>query len=82
MREPVTLTGVVTSLGFPAAGSAPVFEFEMLGPAGMMRIAFVGFRSIAGITVGRRIEVTGVVADTIDGPTIFNPTYTLKGEDS
>lgn len=80
MRKPVTLDGVVTSLTLPAAGSNPVFHVDIRSDQGPARIAFVGYRSVAGFSVGRHVEVTGVVTSTLNGPTIFNPLYTLKGQ--
>lgn len=79
VRTEETVDGTVRAMTIAGAGTEPVFHVDIDTTSGPIRLAFVGYRSIPGFRVGRDVTVTGRLS-SIDGGTIFNPRYTLKGE--
>lgn len=70
--------GVVRSVTLRPRGAVSALEAELYDGTGTIDLVWLGRRRIAGVEVGRRVEIEGLVC-TVDGRrTVFNPHYTLR----
>ena len=75
----VTVHGTISSITVWPRGVALAFEAELYDGSGRVRLVWLGRRDIPGIHAGRRLVATGrLTCPNGGGPTLFNPTYTLK----
>jgi DNA/RNA endonuclease YhcR with UshA esterase domain len=54
-------------------------EITLVDETGSIQLVFLGRRTIAGITTGTRLQVSGVVSEHRSRRSILNPTYRLLG---
>ena len=77
--DQVTVLGTISSVTVRPLGVALAFEAELFDGSGRVRLVWLGRREIPGITAGRRLVASGrLTCPNGGGPTLFNPTYTLK----
>ncbi len=77
--DEVTVLGTISSITVRPRGVALAFEAELYDGSGRVRLVWLGRRDIPGIVAGRRMEAVGrLTCPNGGGPTLFNPTYTLK----
>jgi len=80
LRTRVQLSGVLRSVTYPPAGSAPELTAELYDGTGSVDLVWLGRREIAGIEPGRRLTVTGTLCRPDHGqarPVLYNPAYRL-----
>ena len=76
-RQTARVTGAVHSLAVQPAQSPPRLEVELYDGTGVLRLAWLGRRSIDGIRPGAYLTVWGRVTEVDDQATMFNPGYEL-----
>ena len=77
-RQVVRLRGRVRDLRVrPTNGGVSSLECTLVDDTGGITIVFLGRRRISGITLGRDMEVEGMVAENRMRLVILNPLYTL-----
>lgn len=78
----VTVTGSLASVTLRPKQGLKVLEAELFDGSGTLTLMWLGRRSIAGITPGRKLHATGRVVDVNGHLAMYNPRYTLiaKGE--
>ncbi|MFV0252205.1 MAG: OB-fold nucleic acid binding domain-containing protein [Beutenbergiaceae bacterium] len=75
----VTLRGVLRSVTYAPTSLRPQLIAELYDGSASVDLVWLGQREISGIEPGRRLMVTGRVADDDAGTRlrIYNPAYTL-----
>jgi RecG-like helicase len=77
--EKVLVTGHVRSMTLRPRRAVSALEAEVFDGTGLIRVLWLGRRSIGGIEPGRMITVSGRLVVGKDAiPTIFNPRYELR----
>ena len=77
--DQVTVLGTISSITVRPRGVALAFEAELYDGSGRVRLVWLGRRDIPGICAGRRLVAAGrLTYPNGEGPTLYNPTYTLK----
>lgn len=76
-RERVTLEGTVHSMRVQPWAGVAALECILQDNTGRISVVFIGRRQIAGITVGARIRVTGVIGTHERHQAMLNPAYEL-----
>ncbi|MCA0335803.1 MAG: OB-fold nucleic acid binding domain-containing protein [Actinobacteria bacterium] len=76
-RQVAQVCGVIRSVTMPARTSVPVLQADVFDGSTAVTLVWIGRRRIAGIEPGALISAHGRVAMRPEGPTIFNPPYTL-----
>jgi hypothetical protein len=61
----------------PWEGGVATLECTLVDETGGLTVIFMGRRQIAGVRVGRRLEVEGMVLESRSMLAIMNPEYTL-----
>ncbi len=80
-RKSVRVRGRVRDLRVrPTAGAAASLECTLVDDTGGITLVFLGRRHIGGITLGRVMEVEGMVSENRVRLVILNPRYTLCGD--
>lgn len=79
-RELVSISGRVVALTLSSADAPPHLSVRIDDGSGTIDAVFVGRRTVAGIEPGTRVRLWGRVADSDQGPRIFNPRYELVAE--
>jgi RecG-like helicase len=69
--------GRLKSVRYTPTQNVPTLQAELMDGTGSITLVWLGRRRIAGIEPGRMLEAYGCVADSEDGPVIFNPRYEL-----
>ncbi|MDO5723936.1 MAG: hypothetical protein Q4P33_06005 [Flaviflexus sp.] len=80
-RHEVEVSGEVTALTFPAAGTNPVLRASLDLDPGQIELVFVGHTYLPGLHVGRRMRARGRIFVNGSHYQMFNPMYWLKAED-
>ena len=76
--ERTTLVGVLQSVAFRPGITGRAVEAELFDGTAVVRLVWLGRRSIGGVEAGRPVTVRGRVVIGQDGiPTMFNPRYEL-----
>jgi len=81
LGQQVCVAGEVRSVQVDTRGGSPVLEADVYDGTGTVTIVFLGRRSVAGLTAGRRVTARGRLTTTDGRPTIFNPSYELLAGD-
>jgi hypothetical protein len=76
-RQRVRLGGEVRSVRVVPRAGAPALEVTVSDGDGVATAVFLGRRSIAGITPGRKMTFEGVVGRDGNRKLVYNPLYTL-----
>ena len=76
-RQRVRLGGEVRSVRVVPRAGAPALEVTVSDGQGSATAVFLGRRTIAGITPGRKMTFEGVVGRDRNRNLVFNPQYTL-----
>lgn len=76
-RQQVCVSGDVRSVRVDTRGGSPVLEAELYDGTGILRVVFLGRRSVGGLAAGRSLTVHGRVTVTEGQRTMFNPAYEL-----
>lgn len=76
-RTRVATGGEVRSVRLVPRAGAPALEVTVSDGRGSVTAVFLGRRKIAGLTPGRRIALTGMVARNGNQLLIYNPDYTF-----
>jgi hypothetical protein len=79
LRSRVTLTGRVQAIRVQPWSGVATLEITLVDETGSIQLVFLGRRTIAGITTGTRLQVSGVVSEHRSRRSILNPTYRLLG---
>lgn len=74
-RSRVTLRGTVTSVTTDAAHGW--LEAEVDDGSGSVRLVWMGRQRIECLLPGRKLQVTGRLAEVDGGPVIYNPEFEL-----
>lgn len=69
--------GRLKSVRYTPRQHVPTLQAELVDGTGSLTLIWLGRRRIAGIEPGRTLEAYGCVAETPDGPVIYNPRYDL-----
>ncbi|MGI4893993.1 MAG: OB-fold nucleic acid binding domain-containing protein [Janthinobacterium lividum] len=77
LRTKACVCGTLRSVTLRPRGGVPALEAELFDGSGSVSLVWLGRRKIAGVEPGRRIKVTGLVADDGGQRVIFNPGYEL-----
>ncbi len=73
-RSLITVAGTITALTFPTDGAG--LSARLDDGTGAITLKFLGRRSVGGISLGRRLIATGMVAQNNE-LLMVNPDYTL-----
>jgi hypothetical protein len=76
-RQRVRVTGHVRSLRVQPRAGVPTLECVLFDGTGGLSVVFLGRRHVAGIDVGTRMLVEGVVGDYHGRLAVLNPVYEL-----
>jgi RecG-like helicase len=76
-RDRVTVGGRVRSLRVAPLHDSPTVEIVLVDDTGAISVVFLGRRSVAGVEVGTRMTVEGMVGVHKSRLAILNPTYHL-----
>jgi hypothetical protein len=76
-RRPVRIGGEVRSVRIVPRAGAPALEVTVNDGQGTATAVFLGRRTIAGLTPGRKIVIEGVAGRYGNRYLIYNPLYTL-----
>jgi hypothetical protein len=76
-RQPAVVCGTIRTTTLRPRAGAPALVAEVYDGTGVLTVVWLGRRSIAGIEAGRRIRVSGRVAQRDGRPVVFNPRYEL-----
>lgn len=80
-RHDVTVSGRITSLTIPGAGSDPVFRVGLDAEGEPVILTFVGFKEIPGFRVGARLTARGTLLSDGMSQIMYNPLYTFEPEE-
>lgn len=81
-RQRVRIRGRILAVTYGSYDAQPSFTARVTDPTGSISLLFMGRRDVAGLTPGRLIAASGMVAYHRDRPVIFNPEYELLPEES
>ncbi|HXY92941.1 MAG TPA: OB-fold nucleic acid binding domain-containing protein [Acidimicrobiia bacterium] len=76
-RRPVHVGGEVRAVRIVPRAGAPALEVTLSDGRGQVVAVFLGRRKIAGLSPGRRVAVSGVIAHDGNRSVVFNPAYEL-----
>ena len=76
-RSAVRVGGEVRTVRIVPRAGAPALEVTLSDGRAQVVAVFLGRRKIAGLSPGRRVAVSGVVARDGNRSVIFNPAYEL-----
>ncbi len=76
-RHRVQIVGSLRSVSLRPRAGVPALEAEISDGTGVVTLIFLGRREIPGITPGRWLRVSGLVACDAGRRTIYNPGYEL-----
>jgi hypothetical protein len=76
-RRPIRVGGEVRSVRLVPRAGAPALEITISDGHSTATAVFLGRRTIAGLTPGRRVILEGVPTPSGNRFLIFNPLYTL-----
>lgn len=77
-RQRVTVEGTVERMRVRSAEfNSAMLEIELADDDASIKVVMFGFRRIAGLELGRRLRVEGMVIEWEDTLAILNPEYTL-----
>lgn len=80
-RQSVRVRGRVRDLRVrPTAGGTASLECTLVDDTGGITLVFLGRRRIAGIGLGREMEVEGMVSESRARLVILNPLYALQSD--
>ena len=79
-RERASVAGRVRSLRVQPWADVPTLECKVVDPTGGITVVFLGRRSVAGLRLGSRVRVEGMVGDHHGRLAILNPDYRLLAE--
>ncbi len=77
-RQQVKLAGKVFSVRVQPWSGTPALELTLLDETGAIVIVFFGRRSLAGVSVGTRLVVEGVVGEHRGKLAMLNPAYEIQ----
>ncbi|HET8930528.1 MAG TPA: OB-fold nucleic acid binding domain-containing protein, partial [Acidimicrobiales bacterium] len=78
-RDRVELDGRVQSMRVQPWSGVATLEITLTDDTGSIAVVFLGRRTIAGITPGTRLRVSGVVGSHHGRLAMLNPRYRIKG---
>lgn len=81
-RDWVNVTGTIRSVTLRPQGDALTLEADVWDGTGEVVVVWLGRHEIHGIQPGRHIMVHGRLSHPGGRPTIFNPRYELRAQDS
>jgi len=76
-RRPVRVGGEIRTVRIVPRAGAPALEVTLSDGRGQVVAVFLGRRKIAGMSTGRRVVVSGVIAKDGNRALVFNPAYEL-----
>lgn len=76
-REAVTIVGQVLGIRIRPSDELPTLVVRLGDETGSVTLVWNGRGAVGGVSLGRRLRVTGTPVRTNDGLCIFNPVYTL-----
>lgn len=76
-RSRVTVCGTLRTVTLRPRGGVPALEADVYDGTGTLSVIWLGRRHIAGIEPGRRVRVTGMVAERDGRRVLYNPRYEL-----
>lgn len=77
-RQRVTVEGTVERMRVRSAEfNSAMLEIELADDDASIKVVMFGFRRIAGLELGRRLRVEGMVIEWEGTLAILNPEYTL-----
>jgi RecG-like helicase len=77
MRTKVLLAGEVQGLQVVPRAGSPSLEITVGDGSGRLVMVFTGRRRLAGVDVGRRVLIEGVVRRERSRLVVMNPAYTI-----
>lgn len=78
LRQKVSVKGQIVLMQARPASALPVLRISVKDDTGEAVVTWTGRRSIAGITLGRRVIITGVAVESEGLLTFVNPEYELQ----
>jgi RecG-like helicase len=76
-RSRVNVGGEVRSMRIVPRAGAPALEVTVSDGRGQVVAVFLGRRKIAGLSPGRKVAMSGVVASDGSRSLVFNPAYEI-----
>lgn len=77
-RQSVRVRGRIRDMRVrPSAGGGASLECTLVDDTGGITLIFLGRRRIAGVGLGREMEVEGMISESRARLVILNPLYTL-----
>jgi len=73
----ITVFGRLKAVSYTPRQHVPTLQAELVDGTGTLTLVWLGRRRIPGIEPGRVLQARGCVAESPDGPVIFNPRYDL-----
>lgn len=78
LRQKVSVRGQIVLMQARPASALPFLRISVKDDTGVAVVTWSGRRSIPGITLGRRVIITGVAVDSDGLLTFVNPEYELQ----
>ncbi len=79
MSYKTELTGTVRSITYPGAFQSPRVRVRLQAESETITLIFLSRSNLECIDIGSNISVTGALTTHRGVPTMFNPSYVLKG---
>lgn len=77
-RSPVTVRGTITRIRAIPKSGMPSLAVTVDDGSATATAIWSGRRAIGGVTLGRRIDLTGTAVSSARGYEFYNPLYTLR----
>jgi hypothetical protein len=78
VRQPVTVRGTVTRIRSVPRTGLPSLAVTIEDSDGRVTAIWSGRRAIGGISLGRRVDLSGIAVQGATGLEFHNPVYTLR----
>lgn len=79
VRQRVSIMGQIVRMQARPASALPFLMISVKDETGVAIVTWSGRRSIGGISLGRRVIITGMPVETDGMLTFVNPEYELQG---
>lgn len=76
------VTGTVTSITYPGYGQRPDVRVRLDVTGTVLDAIFQSRTSLNAIDIGERVTIRGALVDVDGVPSMYNPSFTIRGSES
>lgn len=81
-RHLISVSGEVIAVSFSAPTQPLAYEVCLQGAYGFLQVRWLGRREVPGVSLGSRLQVTGIPVHEHGVEQLINPDYELLGGNS